>query len=86
MPTVESELVVGAALTPLAQGRVDLGQLSAVYFSPIREHGQISLQIANIEGHVFFHFPVVFDPEHEPALVAMGVGVVSKVNIVLVLG
>lgn len=86
MSAVEPELVVGSTLTPLAQGRVDLGQLPAVYFSPIREHGQIPLQIANVESHVFFHFSVVFDPEHEPALVAMGVGVVSKVYVVLVLG
>lgn len=86
MSTVESELVVGSALTPLAQGRVYLRQLPAVYFSPICKHCQIPLQVANVEGHVFFHFPVVFDPEHEPALVAMGVSVVSKVYIVLVLG
>ena len=81
---VALELMAAVIMPPFAL--LEFTYLSGVYLSTICEHCEISLQIADIQSDFYAFFVVVDHTEHEPALVAVRIGVVFKIEIILILG
>jgi hypothetical protein len=76
---------MGAVIMP-PFALLEFTYLSGVYLSTIREHSEISLQIAYIQSDFYAFFVVIGHTEHEPTLVTVRIGVVFKIEIILILG